>query len=96
LRVRQLIDQYQKGGRAGGYWGIGTDIADFGLANALPCPHDKTQAIAAVPTRLKGLDEADQERLINWGYAVCDAAVRKYVNPSLPAPTAFPYARGVS
>ena len=39
---------------------------------------------------------ADQERLINWGYAVCDAAVRKYVDPSQPAPAAFPYPRGVS
>jgi NTE family protein len=96
LRVRQLIDQYQKRERAGGYWGIRTDIADFDLANALPCPLDKTEAIAAVPTRLKKLEVDDQERLINWGYAVCDAAVRKYFDPSLPAPTAFPYPRGVN
>jgi NTE family protein len=96
LRVRQLIEQYRKAERAGGYWGIRTDIADFGLANALPCPLEKTEAIAAVPTRLKKLEVDDQERLINWGYAVCDAAVRKYFDPSQPAPTAFPYPRGVS
>jgi NTE family protein len=96
LRVRQVIEQYRKGERAGGYWGILTDIADYGLGNSLPCPHNQTQAIAAVPTRLKKLEVADQERLINWGYAVCDAAVRKYVDPSQPAPAAFPYPRGVS
>jgi len=96
LRVRQVIEQFRKGERTGGYWGILTDVADYGLGNSLPCPHNQTQAIAAVPTRLKKLEAADQERLINWGYAVCDAAVRKYVDPSQPAPAAFPYPRGVS
>ena len=32
-----------------------------------------------------------QERLINWGYAVCDAALRKHVDPALAKPAAFPY-----
>ncbi len=36
-----------------------------------------------------------QERLINWGYAICDAAMRRWVDASLPPPTAFPYPRGV-
>jgi NTE family protein len=95
LRVRQVIEQFRTGERAGGYWGIRTDIADFGLADSLRCPHDQTLAIAAVATRLKKLEVDDQERLINWGYAVCDAAMRKYVDPSQTAPAAFPYPRGV-
>jgi NTE family protein len=32
-----------------------------------------------------------QERLINWGYAVCDAALRQHVDPGLSRPTGFPY-----
>ena len=49
-----------------------------------------------MPTRLKRLEADEQERLINWGYAVCDAALRKHVRPDLPAPPDFPYpARGV-
>ncbi len=28
---------------------------------------------------------------INWGYAVCDAAMRRHVDNGLPAPAAFPY-----
>jgi NTE family protein len=32
-----------------------------------------------------------QERLINWGYAVCDAAMRKHADRKLPAPAGFPY-----
>jgi NTE family protein len=35
-------------------------------------------------------------RLINWGYAVCDAAMRKHVDPALEPPEDFPYsAEGV-
>jgi NTE family protein len=32
-----------------------------------------------------------QERLINWGYAICDAAMRKHVEPTAAAPVEFPY-----
>jgi NTE family protein len=96
LRVRQVVAGYQSGRRNGAFWGIRTDIANYGLADALPCPHDRTLAIAAIPTRLKKLDSAEQEHLINWGYAVCDAAMRKHVNASLPPPAGFPYASGVS
>jgi NTE family protein len=29
--------------------------------------------------------------LINWGYAVCDAAMRTHVDPAIAAPKTFPY-----
>ena len=32
-----------------------------------------------------------QERLINWGFAVCDAAIRTHVDPTAPLPAGFPY-----
>ena len=48
-------------------------------------------AVAATPTRLGKMDGAVQERLINWGYAVCDAAMRRHVDPGQPADGAFPY-----
>ena len=50
-----------------------------------------TLRVAATPTRLGKMDEGVQERLINWGYAVCDAAMRRHVDPGLPAGGAFPY-----
>jgi NTE family protein len=40
---------------------------------------------------LKRLDAMVQERLINWGYAVCDAAMRRWVDTTLSAPTGLPY-----
>jgi NTE family protein len=91
LRKRQVIDSYKSGTRKGAYWGIRTDIADYGLADPLPCPHDRTLALAEVATRLKRLDDTAQERLINWGYAVCDAALRQHVSPGLKRPDSFPY-----
>ncbi len=91
LRKRQVIDSFRAKTRTGAYWGIRTDIADYKLADPLPCPHERTLELAGTPTRLKRLDETQQERLINWGYAVCDAALRSHVNPTLPKPNDFPY-----
>jgi NTE family protein len=95
LRTRQVIDSLANGTRSGAYWGIRTDIGNYGLNDALNCPFARTRELAEIPTRLKRLHDETQERLINWGYAVCDAALRAHVNPALAKP-AFPYpARGV-
>jgi NTE family protein len=42
-------------------------------------------------TRLKKLGAADQERLINWGYVICDTALRRWVDPELVPPAGTPY-----
>jgi NTE family protein len=100
LRKRQLIASYKvprgsPGKRSGTYWGIGSDIAHFKLPGALPAPMERTTELAAIPTRLKRLSAEQQERLINWGYAICDTAIRRhFAQPGMPAP-AFPYAIGV-
>ena len=91
LRKRQIIGSYQLGLRKGTYWGIRTNISDYNLATAMDCPFEKTMLLANTPTRLKALDGSLQERIINWGFAVCDAAIRTHLNPALPTPNAFPY-----
>jgi NTE family protein len=90
LRKSLLIQSYIDKKRKGAYWGIRTNIQDYQLPGALPCPFQSTQELAAVPTRLKRMEDNLQERLINWGYAVCDAALRKHVDQQLPMGT-FPY-----
>ncbi len=90
LRKRQLIDSYNARTSFGAYWGIRTNIADYGLDDPLPCPHARTMDLAETPTRLKRVKPALQERLINWGFAVCDAALRKHVDSRLRRPE-FPY-----
>jgi NTE family protein len=94
LRKRQVIDSFKSGVRSGAYWGIRTNIADYQLDRTLPCPFARTLALAEIPTRLKRLPDRDQERLINWGYAVCDAALRKHVDAAIPMGD-FPYQVGV-
>ena len=91
LRRRQVIDSFKSKTRKGAYWGIRTDIREYGLPDALDCPLERTTRLAELPTRLKRLDANTQERLINWGYAVCDAALRKHLNPELKPPPAFPF-----
>lgn len=91
LRKRQVVDSFKQGVRKGAYWGIRTDIANYQLPDAMNCPFTQTIALANVATRLKALKATLQEQIINWGYAVCDAAVRKHVDEILPAPVTFPY-----
>ncbi|OFW10852.1 MAG: patatin [Acidobacteria bacterium RIFCSPLOWO2_02_FULL_67_36] len=95
LRARQVIGAFEAGERKGTYWGIRTDVGDYHLADCLACDFTKTIELANTPTRLKRLDAPLQERLINWGYAVCDAAMRKWVEPGGPAPPGFPYGGGI-
>ena len=91
LRKRQVINSYVNKSRTGTYWGIRTNIANYQLADAMNCPHEKTLKLANVATRLKRLDSGIQKKLINWGYAVCDAAVRKYIDVPHEKQANFPY-----
>ena len=91
LRKRQVINSYVAGSRTGTYWGIRTNIADYELTDAMDCPFEQTHKLANVKTRLKRMDSKIQKRLINWGYAVCDAAIRRHVDPSQSKPANFPY-----
>lgn len=101
LRKRELLDAYQQtpaspGFRKGTYWGIRTNIADYELEKhgsmpPLPAPFTSTFKLAELATRLAEVDDTTQERLINWGYAVCDAGLRRWVDRKLPRPADFPY-----
>jgi len=95
LRKRQVIGSYLAKVREGVYWGIRSDITRYKLGNALNCPLAKTLKLAETPTRLTKLDGETQEKLINWGYAVCDAGMRAHVVTGAAAPTKFPYPVGV-
>ena len=92
LRKRQTIAGFERGDRTGAYWGIRSHTADFGPpAKSLPCPTDLTLRLAATKTRLKEMDDTLQERIVNWGYAICDVAMRRWVEPDADPPAGFPY-----
>ena len=101
LRKTELIDNYERATFGGAYWGIRGDMSHYlhearkPVTDALGAPFADTLKLAAIATRLASMDAATQERLINWGYAICDVAMRGMVE-SADRPPAFPYRRGIS
>jgi NTE family protein len=92
LRRSWLVGDFKEKRRHGTYWGIATRIGDYGLADALARDGATTQALQHVRTRLNPFSDGEQCQLINWGYALADAAMRSHVLEA-PAPKgALPYA----
>ena len=100
LRKRQLIASFkakegERGWRRGTYWGIASNVDHYDLAGALKAPQEQALKLARTKTRLKRLSPQLQEQLINWGYAICDTAVRKHFGQPNNPPADFPYPGGV-
>jgi NTE family protein len=103
LRKRNLIDSYGRKDHNGTYWGIRTSFADYKLADdPLKCLTRNAVPLAEIPTRLEAMPRNVQDRLMNWGYAICDAALRAHVDAALQSklsvkidlPTKFPFEGG--
>ncbi len=102
LRKRHLISDYEAGRHTGTYWGIRTHFADYKVKDVLGCAGRDPTPLAEIPTRLQAMDRADQDRLMNWGYAICDAAIRAHISTplqqklgiSIGDSAAFPFAGG--
>jgi NTE family protein len=89
LRKRALIDDFKRHVRSGTYWGIDTRIGRYPIADAMPCADRIVRPLAKIRTRLNPFDDEEQEQLINWGYALCDAAIRAHA-PALIKTAARP------
>jgi NTE family protein len=87
LRKRELIENYQSSDegthRDGTYWGIATQIdhyrreaPDFPL---MVRDNKLTARLKNMRTRLNPFSPEEQGHLINWGYALADAAMRRHV-----------------
>lgn len=76
LRKRWLLGELEAGRRLGAYWGIDSKLGDFGPTKGLTTDNVNTERPKTLSTRLRNFDERDQGRLINWGYAVADSALR--------------------
>lgn len=96
LRKRQVVGSYcalpgDRAHRTGAYWGVRVDLAKYpAVADSLPAPFDRTLELANTPTRLKAMPDALQKRLVNWGYAAADVAIRAHVM-NLKTRPAWPY-----
>lgn len=94
LRKRLLINELSQQRASGAYWGIGTLLSGYGIGQpALDVSDAKVNDLATTRTRLNRFTDREQQELINWGYAVCETAMKSRV-PSLygtPTAAAFPY-----
>jgi NTE family protein len=93
LRKRALIDDFNRHVRSGTYWGIDTRIGNYHLPDAMPCADRIVRPLAKIRTRLNPFDDEEQEQLINWGYALCDAAIRAHASALIATAVAaqWPY-----
>lgn len=91
LRKRALLTALTDGRRYGAYWSIRGSIDQYPASGKLPCPADRTWQLANLDTDLAAKDATTQRRLINWGYAMCDAGIRSWVEDELPPPDDFPF-----
>jgi NTE family protein len=85
LRKRVLIDNFKeidsegKPIKYGGtYWGIATQIDDYELEDAMLKDNRITASLKNIRTRLNRFTPEEQGRLINWGYALADTALRRW------------------
>ncbi len=100
LRRRMLMDDFganQKPGRQvqaprkkGVYWKLNTKIGDFELADSLILDSPTTAALQHVRTRLNRFSPQEKGELINWGYALADAAMRRHVLTETEPPGKLP------
>ena len=78
------LDHDRGGDMKGTFWRIGTDITDYPLSSlGRPSPitpyNDRAKSLARMRTRLNSFSDQEQGWLINWGYALTDAALRSRV-----------------
>ncbi len=78
LRKRMLIHQFQTKVGNGAFWAIDTEMTKYSVANPLPVAATKIEELSSIRTRLNKFSDAEQCELINWGYAVTDAAIRAH------------------
>ena len=90
LRARYLIELAKLRNQKTAYWGIDTVYDRYPAANKIPCSPAKTDGLHRIRTRLDEFNKTEQETLINWGYALCDAAMRSFIAPTAAAPTKWP------
>src|SRR5262249_10178258 len=79
LRRREIVDRFDRKEKTGAFWAISTKIGAYGVPNPLAQDTPLTESLKLIRTRLNRFSDDEQGHLINWGYALADAAVRKYL-----------------
>jgi NTE family protein len=86
LRKRWLVDDLAQKVRRGAYWGIRSQVQDFGLPDPVVRDNDLIASLAHIRTQLDPFSDEEQGHLINWGYGICDTALRRWLTDEMPIP----------
>jgi NTE family protein len=78
----------------GTYWSVATDPDKYPATKPVVFDRARAEQAARVGTWLHFLGERESEDLVNWGYFICDVALRSHYDAALPAPTALPIQAG--
>ncbi|MGJ4858665.1 patatin-like phospholipase family protein [Labrys sp. La1] len=90
LRKRLLFAEAKAAGRVVAFSAIDSVASKYPAPQKLKPDPAMVTRLAQMRTRLNPFDEEEQSRLINWGWLMMDVALRSYVTPTEPAPTAYP------
>jgi NTE family protein len=90
LRARYLVEMAKLRNQKVAYWGIDTVYDAYPAPNKLPCSSTKSDGLQRIRTRLDEFNKTEQETLINWGYSLCDAAMRSFIVPTAAPPAQWP------
>jgi len=85
LRRHAVVNEFTTGRRRGAFWGIGTRVGDYGLPGTVANDSPLTASLELIRTRLNQFSAEEQGHLINWGYALADAAMRRWMLPGPPS-----------
>ena len=92
LRKRQVIAAYQRRRAEGRVLGDSHQHRRLSSGRRARLSIRRARSPSRTSPRAWQRMEAElQERLINWGYAVCDAALRRHVDAGIARPAGFPY-----
>lgn len=97
LRKRQIVEAFKNpdDAHSGAYWGMWTRPSDYPASSALHISDERSLMLAKTPTRLAKLPAETQNRIVNFGYAMAERAIRSYFDPNALPATAFPRPDGV-
>lgn len=90
LRKRLLFATAAADKRVVAFCGIDGDPSRYPAPQPLKAGAATIARLARMRTRLDPFSDAEQGRLINWGWLMMDVAMRSYVATSSPAPTQLP------
>jgi NTE family protein len=86
LRKRWLLSMFQTRVMEGTYWGLSTDYRNFQLADAQGYGDTLRPLLDGIRTDLDAFTGGEIGCLLNHGYALADAAIRRWLPDAIAAP----------